>query len=118
MTYLARSNFLRSWPGIWLKDRLTRFVVALTENIYWLLKLSDLYKIHRFYDANIIFEALIQKASRLTILKRQCHEIIVSGFFIKQLLLVPIYTLRNDFEVSRIFVELFAFVIKSWGIYC
>jgi hypothetical protein len=34
-------------------------------------------------------------------------------FFIKHLLLVPLYTPRKDFEFFRIFEELFEFVIDS-----
>jgi hypothetical protein len=37
----------------------------------------------------------------------------MSGFFIKQLLWVPIGMPRNDFKFIRIFVELFVFVIDS-----
>ncbi len=34
-------------------------------------------------------------------LKGQCHEIFYSGFFIKELLLVPLDTPRKDFEFFR-----------------
>ncbi len=44
-------------------------------------------------------------------LKGQCHEILVSGLFIKQLLLVLIGTYRKDIKFCWIFVELFLFVI-------
>jgi hypothetical protein len=46
-------------------------------------------------------------------LKGQCHEIFYSGFFIKQLLPVPLDTPRKDLEFFRIYEELFVFVIKS-----
>ncbi len=43
--------------------------------------------------------------------RRSVTRFFVSGFFIKQHLLVPIGMPRNDFEFFRIFVELFVFVI-------
>jgi hypothetical protein len=46
-------------------------------------------------------------------IKGQCHEILYSVLFIKQLLLVPSDKPKKDFEIFRIFKELFVFIIDS-----
>jgi hypothetical protein len=46
-------------------------------------------------------------------LNGQCHKIFGSGFFMKQLLLVPIGRTRNYLDLFQIFLELCIFVIDS-----
>ncbi len=63
-------------------------------------------------DANRKYHERARKL--MLVLKEQCDGIFrLRFFFIKQLLLVRIGMPRNDFEFSRIFVELFLFVIDS-----
>jgi hypothetical protein len=49
------------------------------------------------------------------LLKRQSNEIFDSRFFIKRIILVSIDILIGDFELCRIFVQLFVLKIsKNW----
>jgi hypothetical protein len=72
-------------------------------------KLLDAYLSHKNHISS--FSCLALNVCLMVLFKGQCHEIFYSGFFIKQLVIVPLNTSGKDFKFFRIFEELFVFVV-------